>query len=171
MNSYYLTNHSKHIFFAISLLALATVLGLFFYIFPNILCFRLYLSGLGLLGIYNIVQKIRTEHIIVSEKGIEYYAPGVVFEAGWKSIEKVSRYWHNGFRQDCLVVDNSQVRMKKWSFFLGRNLPMPFGFALQKTLIPLSGFSDNWRDSELGRQIKQYAPHLFEQEETIRANS
>ena len=166
MSIYYLTNRSKYNFCVVSLLSLIAILGFFLYIFPNILCFQIYLSGLGLLGIYNIIQKIRNEHIVVSEKGIEYHAPGVIFETAWKNIEIISKYWHNGFRQDCLLVDSSQVRMKKWSFFLGRNLPMPFGFTLQKTLIPLSGFSENWRDSELGQQIKQYAPHLFEKEKS-----
>lgn len=164
MNSYYLTNRSTYIYFAVSLLALVAFFGLFFYIFPKVHFLQLYLLGLGLLGIYNLVQKIRNEHIVVSEKGIEYYAPGVIFETGWKSIERISKYWHNGFRQECLLVDSSQIRMKKWSFFLGRNLPTPFGFTLKKTLIPLSGFSENWRDSELGQQIKQHAPHLFEKE-------
>jgi hypothetical protein len=163
MNSYYLTNRSRYIYFVVSLLALVAFIELFFYIFPKVLCLQLYLLGLGLFGIYNLVQKIRNEHIIVSEKGIEYYAPGVIFETGWKSIERISKYWRGGFRHDCLVIDNSQIRMKKWSFFGGRNLPMPFEFVPKKTLIPLSGFSENWRDSELGQQIKQYAPYLFEQ--------
>jgi hypothetical protein len=169
MSSYYLTNRSKYILFVVSLLSLIAILGFFFYIFPDNLCFQIYLSGLGLLGAYNIIQKIRNEHIVVSEKGIEYFAPGVIFETAWKNIERISKYWHNGFRQDCFLIDSSQIRMKKWSFFLGRNLPMPFGFTLQKTLIPLSGFSENWSDSELGQQIKQYAPHLFEKEKSMQS--
>ena len=169
MNSYYLTNHSRYIYIVISLLSLVVFMGVFFYIFPKVLCLQLYLLGLGLFGIYNLIQKVRNEHIIVSEKGIEYYAPGIIFETNWKSIEQISTYWHNGSRQDCLLVDSSQIRMKKWSFFLGRNLPMPFGFTLNKTLIPLSGFSENWRDSELGQQIKQYAPHLFEKEKSAQS--
>ena len=169
MNSYYLTLRSKYIYFVVSLLTLFAMIGLFFYIFPNILCFQVYLLGLGLFGLYNLLQTIRNEHIVVSEKGIEYYIPGVIFETDWKSIEKISIHWRYGFRHECLLMDNSQIRMKKWSFFLGRNLSMPFEFFTRKTLIPLSGFSENWRDSELGQQIKQYAPHLFEKEESAQS--
>jgi hypothetical protein len=39
-----------------------------------------------------------------------------------------------------------------------------------RRFIPLSQFADNWRTSELGGQIKQHAPHLFEQENIIRVN-
>ncbi len=169
MNSYYLTSRSKYIYFSVSLLMLIAMIGLFVCIFPHILCLRVYLVGLGLFGIYNIIQTLRIEHIVVSEKGIEYYAPGVVFETDWKSIEKISVNWRYGFRHDCLLIDNSQIRMKKWSFFLGRNLPMPFEFFSRKALIPLSGFSEKWRDSQLGQQIKEYAPHLFEKEESAQS--
>ena len=161
MNSYYLTKRSKYIYSVFSLLVLSALIGFFLYIFPNLFCFQIYLLGLALLGIHNLIQTILNEHVIVSEKGIEYYAPGVIFETDWKSVEQISKYWRKGFRHDCLVIDNSRVRMKKWSFFSGRNLPTPVEFVPRKTLIPLSGFSDNWRDSELGQQIKQYAPHLF----------
>jgi hypothetical protein len=30
--------------------------------------------------------------------------------------------------------------------------------------IPLSIFAEDWRDSELGGQIKKYAPHLWKEE-------
>ncbi len=32
--------------------------------------------------------------------------------------------------------------------------------------IPIHNFGNNWRDSELGQQIKQHAPHLFEKEKS-----
>lgn len=162
MNNYYLTKRSKYIYSTFGLLTLSVFIGFFLYIFPDFLCFQLYLLVLGLIGIYNLIQTVQNEHVVVSEKGIEYYAPGVIFEADWNSIEKISKHWRNGFRHDCLVIDNSQVRIKKWSLFFGRNFPTPFELVPRKTLIPLSGFSENWRDSELGQQIKQYAPHLFQ---------
>jgi hypothetical protein len=42
-----------------------------------------------------------------------------------------------------------------------------YGGFLFYVFIPLSPFDKNWRDSELGQQIKQYAPHLFEKEKSV----
>jgi hypothetical protein len=170
MNSYYLTSHSKYIYFVVSLLILVANVGLFLYIFPDILCFRLYFLGLGLFSVYYLIRKIRNEHIVVSEKGIEYHSPWLILVAKWESIEKISYYWHNGFRYECLLIDNSLTRIKKWSF-PERYPPTPLEGFPHKTIIPLSCYADNWRNSELGQQIKQYAPHLFEKKNEISAQS
>jgi len=161
MNSYYLTSHSKYIYFAVSLLSLTAMIGLFVYIFPNILCYQVFLVGIGLFNVYHLIQTIQNEHIVVSEKGIEYHSPGIIVEATWEDFEKISSYWYRGMRIECLLIDNSQTRIKKWSFS-ARYPPTTLLESLrQKTIIPLSCFSNNWTDSELGQQIKQYAPHLF----------
>jgi hypothetical protein len=165
MNSYYLTNHSKYIYLAVSLLVLIVTIGLFLYFIP-VLCFRIYFLGLGLFGIYATLGKIRNEHIIVSENGIEYHTPWLIVETKWAGVEKLSFYWHNGFRYECLLVDNSQTRIRKW-VFPERNPPTPFIGMYNKTIFPLSCFAENWRDSELGQQIKQYAPRLFENKQSV----
>lgn len=164
MNSYYLTNRAKTIYLGVSLLALVAFVGLFFYIIP-ILCFRIYFLGLGLFGVYFTLKRMPNEHIVVSENGIEYYTPWLIVETKWTSVEKVSFFWHNGFRYECLLVDNSQTRIRKWAF-PERYPPTPFIGMCNKTIFPISCFADNWRDSELGQQIKQYAPHLFEKEQS-----
>lgn len=169
MNSYYLTSRSKRIYSITSLIALVVMISLFFYISRNIFCMQIYFLGLGLFSIYALFQKLKNEHVELTEKGIEYHAPGVIFETGWESIEQISNHWRYGFVHECLLVDNSRIRMRKWSFFLGgRNVPTP-AFSSRKTLVPLSCFSENWRDSELGQQIKQYAPHLFEKEKSVQS--
>ncbi len=161
MNSYYLTSRSKYIYFMVSLLTLIAMIGLFVYIFPKIYCFQIYLLGLGSFSIYYIIQTIRNEHIVVSEKGIEYYSPGITVEAKREGFEKISFYWYRGIRNECLLIDNSQTRLKKWSYPARYPPTTLLESFRQKTIIPLSCFSNNWRDSELGQQIKQYAPHLF----------
>jgi hypothetical protein len=82
-------------------------------------------------------------------------------EAKWEDVEAISLHWFHGFRNECLVVDNSKARIRKWKF-PARYPPSPGGFFPQKTIFPLTCFSENWRDSELGQQIKQHAPHLFQ---------
>ena len=167
MNSYYLTKHAKRIYSITSLIASAAIISLFVYFSRNLLCMQLYFLGFGIFSIYALFQKLENEHIVLIEKGIEYNAPGVIFETDWESIEQVSNHWRHGYVHECLVVDNSRIRIRKWTFFLGgRNIPTPL-FSFEKTIIPLSCFADNWRDSELGQQIKQYAPHLFEKEKSV----
>jgi hypothetical protein len=161
MNSYYLTKRSKYIYFVVSLLLLIAMIGPFVYFFSKNLCFQVYLLGIGLFSIYNLIRTTLNEHIGVSEKGIEYHSPGMIVEANWEDFEQISHYWYHGIRSECLLIDNSQTRIKKWSF-PARYPPTTMLESLrQKTIIPLSCFSNNWRDSELGGQIKQYAPHLF----------
>jgi hypothetical protein len=116
MKKYYLTNRSKIIYLAFFILALSSVIGLFIYVFRGILWFQFYFWGLGLFGIYFIFQKMRNEHIVISDNGIGYHSPWIVVETKWESVEKISFYWHDGFRYECLLVDNSQTRIKKWSF-------------------------------------------------------
>jgi hypothetical protein len=164
MKIYYLTSRSQYLYFGLSTIMLAIFITFFLYVFHADSHIYIYFLGLGLVGIFFTLHKILNEHIIVFEKGIEYHAPGVIFEMDWESSEKISTYWYDGFPTECLMVDNSQIRLKKWSFFFGRNIPTPIEIYSRKTLIPLSCFANNWRDSDLGQQIKQYAPHLFEQE-------
>lgn len=145
------------------------ILGVYLYIFRGVFCFQISFLGLGLVGIYFTLQKMRNEHIVIAEKEIEYHSPGIIIVTKWENAEKISNYWHNGFRHECILVDNSKIVIKKWSSFLGRTIPAPFESFSSKTIIPLSCFSENWRDSDLGQQIKQYAPHLFEKEKSVQS--
>jgi hypothetical protein len=158
MQTYNLTNRYKYRYLLLGSLVYSFMWGLFAYIARGT-CILIYFLGAGTVSIFLLIYKNSQEHVVVSEKGIEYSRPGLILEAKWEGVSKVATYWHQGFRQECLLIDNSQVRIKKWS--LG-SIPGPFEFVPRNTIIPLSCFSDNWRDSELGQQIKQYAPHLFQ---------
>lgn len=160
MNNYYLTNRFKYFFIGFSMLQIIIFISLFLYITP-IRCIQVYVLAIGLFGIYTTLKKIQNEHLVVSEKGVEYYSPWLILESKWESIEKISYYWHNGLRVESLLIDNSQIRVKKWSFPDRGPLTPLEGFP-RKTIIPLSCYADNWRNSELGQQIKQNAPHLFQ---------
>ena len=164
MNSYYLTKYSKRIYSTTLLIAFLAFSGLCFYLLQDIIYMQIFFLEFGLFSIYAVFQKIKNEHIVLAEQGIEFHTPGVIFETRWEDIKHISKYWHFGFVQECLVIDNSRIRMRKWY----GHIPAPI-FSSMKTLIPLSSFSENWRDSELGQQIKQYAPHLFEKEKSVQS--
>lgn len=161
MSTYYLTKRSKVYALGWLFLFLFVFIGLFLYLFPGITLFAYYLLGLGILSIYFSIVQARNESIVVSENGIEFRSLGMIVETKWEDIEGISRYWYHGLPNECLVVDNSKARIRKWTF-PARYPPSPFGFSSHITIFPLSSFADNWRDSDLGQQIKQYAPHLFE---------
>jgi hypothetical protein len=161
MNTFYLTNRFKCQSGTLLLSLTVIFIGLFIYVTRDASCALIYFAGLGIFTIFRTVHKILNEHIVISEKGIEYYSPWIIVETKWESIEKIAYYWHGGLRVECLLVDNSKTLIKKWSF-PDRYPPAPFGGPFsQKTIFPLSCFADKWRDAELGQQIKQYAPHLF----------
>jgi hypothetical protein len=112
---------------------------------------------LGIINIIFIFYKAIYEHIAVSQNGTEYHSPWMVLETSWENIEKISYGWHNGLRIEGLLVDSSQIRIKKHSFFDRSTDP----FTWRRMIIPVACFAENWRESELGQQIKQHAPHLF----------
>ncbi|MBC7876663.1 MAG: hypothetical protein H7Y59_05770 [Anaerolineales bacterium] len=90
----------------------------------------------------------------------------MILEVKWKDIDKISHCWRFLIRQECLSVDQGQVKIKEWHAFSANTYSHPLENYLQNIAIPLNSFSENWRDSELGQQIKQYAPHLFEKEKS-----
>jgi len=115
-------------------------------------CFLLYFFLLFLGAIYNIWN----QHVVISENEIVYWRLGLEFKTAWEDFETIGNYLF----QEGLFVDKSQIKIRTW--FLG-TIETYIGFG-QNVFIPISFFSNNWRNSELGQQIKQYAPHLFKKE-------
>jgi len=101
------------------------------------------------------------ERIIISSKGVEYYGISFSFKTGWENLESIISHRDIFGKYEGLIVDVGEIDLIERRI---RIMPV-------KILIPLSSFEDNWRVSELGQQIKQYAPHLFEQEHIIRGKN
>jgi hypothetical protein len=114
-------------------------------------------------GVYSVVYMFNyydKKHININDTGVEYNSARVVFQAEWQDLEKISFGWHEQIKQEGIVVDKLRLKTKN-SF---QELPSKEFFLANSTkvFIPLSCFSETCRDSELGLQIKQYAPHLFQ---------
>jgi len=110
--------------------------------------------------LFSSIYWIRKENLSVSEEGIEYNGPDIVFGTKWENVESISVGWHFPFKVEGVIVDKSLIRLIKMPFGVTKRYPT-WGVS-QTVFIPVSCFSNNWRDSELGQQIKQYAPHLFD---------
>lgn len=98
-------------------------------------------------NIFEYLQVIR-----INANDLYYRAFGYSVSVHWKNIKKIVQ--RGMLKYDCLIVDKSTEGVKIW--FPGEL------WGTSETPIPISSFDKNWRDSDLGRQIKQYAPHLFQ---------
>lgn len=146
----------------IAILWLSFLVGLTLYFVPTTSCL---IPCAILLWVINIPITIRggnKEYLITNDNTIEYHRLGASFEVNWNDIEKISYRSYLYTRQECLVTDQSKLKIKSMSFW-GSWYELNSG---NNTSIPISCFAENWRDSELGQQIKQYAPHLFEKEKS-----
>jgi hypothetical protein len=151
MKTYYLTMRWKTIIFLWSAIYTGLIFGLFAYFLRFFLV--LYVI-LGVVSLVSTVYYLCSTKIIVTDKGIEYHIPLVfVIEIAWGEIDEIGYHW---FREGMFIERNS-INIKH----ANRNTYATFMGYGQSAFIPLSSFSNNWRDSKLGQQIKQYAPHLF----------
>jgi len=116
--------------------------------------------GFAIYQIVYMVNYYNNKHIAVNDTGIKYNTPRIAFHAKWQDLEKISIGWHEQRKQEGLIVDKLKLETKNSI----QKIPSMHYFPSQsaKAFIPLSCFAENWRDSALGQQIKQHAPHLFE---------
>ena len=146
MKVYYLTNQYKVYYSIVPLCILLTV-----FVPPMLISSNIWLPLLFIIfGVAQLVRRAIKEHISLSDNGIEYNRPGIIFETKWENIESSGMHWTIAGNQEGFFVDRSKIKLKEWYV----------GHIRQRVFIPLSCFSNNWRNTELGQQIKQYAPHL-----------
>ncbi len=97
--------------------------------------------------------------ITISVDGIEYRLglKRMCFrlKIGWNGFRRIGRF---GFTEGLFINNHYFLRLTH-SFLPDWETYSNFATYF---FIPLSIFSENWCDSELGQQIKQYAPHLFQ---------
>ena len=155
MNNYYLTSKFKILYAIIA--ALLTILAYILFS-PFYICVAIFAIIIFAMFFKNIIS----EKIVISDKGIEYHRLGLTFNTRWEYVREIDTKWFPPFQQEGILLDSDQIRITEW--WTGNY--KPYGGLSGKSFIPLSKFSENWRDSELGQQIRQHAPHLFEKEKS-----
>ena len=161
MNTYYKTKRSKTFDILINGVILVLVSFTILYFLPFLLL-QVLIWDLILFIIILLAVIVFPISITISTKGIEYSQPFRTFNIDWEGFDKIGKHW---FVEGLIIRFGYMVPLKN-SFPANVKTyggTPPFDF------IPLSSFSNNWRDSELGQQIKQYAPHLFEKEESAQS--
>jgi len=157
MKIYYLTSFWKYysllsgsILFWFAIAAIAYQGRYFDFVFlVSILC---------LVDTARAFSNLPTSHIIVSKNGVLWHSLGFTLSTNWEDIEKISHHVYGFSVQEGLAITKLTVRIHKTGI---GSLPTPWQIPPVKPFIPLSCFVHNWRDSELGVQIKNHAPHLF----------
>lgn len=118
-----------------------------------------------MLFLYGIAQILGSSYMVYSNK-IKLSATGIEYSNGiysvsteWNAAESISLGWYFT-RQETIIVNEPTIKRTtiSASSLLAENFSKN---KIPKSFIPLECFAENWRDSELGAQIKQYAPHLF----------
>jgi hypothetical protein len=149
MKRYFLTTQYKSIVAGIWLIPLLSMNMIFVYL----AAWYLFLL-IAITIIIGTILFVRSIYLDVSENGIECHSP-FSLKSKWENLEAISfsKYgkWQEGLiiRQPLVLYRGSYQRILKNP---------------DKIFVPLSVFAENWRGSDLGQQIRQYAPHLFEQE-------
>lgn len=111
---------------------------------------------------YFYFYKFLNEQLTINKDGIEHDSFGYKLRANWtnaKSIKAIGILGQiNGIYVIPDKVDNWLKLPTKWLVNINQQ---------GEYFVPLSMFDINWRDSELGQQIKQYVPHLFENKQSV----
>jgi len=90
-----------------------------------------------------------TEKLVVSPDGISLEQAGFSLFVKWEDMDRIAFHRFLGVSYEGIFTPREKVIFKGfWSY--GKEVP-----------INLFRYGDDWRNSELGQQIKQYAPHLF----------
>jgi hypothetical protein len=114
----------------------------------------IFLAGLFLLSIWLTAETFKTTRLVLSPERLEFYSPGLVLTTSWDNLERIGSVSTllGSAKSDNLVLRAAAIQKTAWWFKLLRKHP--------EHVIPMSMFS-NWRGSEIGQEIKRYAPHLF----------
>ncbi|MBV6449727.1 MAG: hypothetical protein MHPDNHAH_00440 [Anaerolineales bacterium] len=153
MNTFYLTTKWKFISSLWKFLLTCIVIGLAIYF---IRLFSIVYLAIGIFSFSLSVYSLYKERIVITEKGIEYRKWFYAFWAitvDWNELDEIGYY---GFREGLFVDKESIVQLKPENIFV------TYWGAGRSAFIPLSSFSNDWQNSEIGQVVKKHAPHLFE---------
>lgn len=101
-------------------------------------------------------------HFVISSSGVEAFTAEGHYQTTWSNIERIDTipFSANSLFKEGLFLKEPALRFRWWTFLSRRTL-RKWGI---DRFIPLEHFSNDWRNGELGKEIRRYAPHLFEGE-------
>ncbi len=158
-----------------AILACAFALGVVFVLLePRDRWIILLLAVVMLLSLGLIVVLLGQTRLEVSPQGIVYYAPGYRVRSDWANIEGYAERVVGTQDVESLILREPGMELSRWmrigyslmpaasmaALVRGRVI-MPGTLDRYQDIIPVGLFADDWRNSELGDLIKQYAPQAY----------
>ncbi len=104
---------------------------------------------------------------IILDGGIEFYRFGYRILTTWDNIERIADAQMGRRRGEVLMLRQSALQVNKWlawSTTIEQRLEREGQFIPLERTIPLFTLLSDWRNSELGQDIKRHAPRLFEED-------
>ena len=129
---------------------LFAVLAVFAVLLKLPLPFVVIVSFFAILMAYSAIQ-IR---LVISPEGIEYYQVGYSVKTTWSNVARVGEIPAGRIMAEGLILHEPALFVDNW-------LSGVKYIQTRGKLIPLSLFKRDWLDSNLGQDIRKYAPHLF----------
>ena len=93
-----------------------------------------------------------TEKIVVSSDGITFERIGLSVFIKWQDMDRIAYRRTLGITYEGVFTPREKAVLKGIE---------SYGVLGKEVYVNLFRYAEHWRDSELGSQIKQYAPHLF----------
>lgn len=104
--------------------------------------------------------------LVLSPSGIEVLLGGSFAKTSWDNVDRIGEIsvsvWAKP-RQG-LILREPAIRYKWW---VVRKVRRQFSESGQDRFIDLQAFTNDWRNSDLGREVRRYAPRLFETETAL----
>lgn len=99
--------------------------------------------------------------VVISPSGIEVHTVERVVKTSWENVDRIGEMCPTPMTKprQGLILREPAVRFSWWVIGFSRRNLIQNG---QDRFIDLQTFGINWRDNGLGREIRRYAPHLFE---------
>ncbi len=97
--------------------------------------------------------------VVTSAEGIEYHQLGFRIKSAWEDVEAIRTVNMGLGEREGLMLSNPSVEVGWWHRMFMRGSPSQRD--LRKHFIPFTPLMRHWRHNALGRDIQQYAPHLF----------
>lgn len=95
---------------------------------------------------------------ITSADGIEYHQFGVRIKSAWDEVDSIHTIRTGVGDREGLMLANPSIETGWWHRLFIRGASKN---DIRRRFIPFTPLMRNWRKESLGRDIQQYAPHLF----------
>ncbi len=102
-----------------------------------------------------LIYYFKGNYLITTSDGLEYHRRDFMISTNWDDIDRIETL-HKGYgKGESLLLRQATLTQKS------KNIIWLIHPEYVARIIPLSAFSQPWRQSQLGKEIQKHAPHIF----------